>query len=338
MNMKISIYPWLEKPWQQLQRLAVRQKMPHALLLSGTLGIGKWQLAQHLAHALLCQQPLTPLAACGHCRSCELLAIGNHPDLFAVQADTERGNIKIDQVRSVATFINQTPHTASQQVVLLHPAEAMNLAASNALLKTLEEPSPNSVLILVTHQITSLPATIRSRCQLIRCPAPSDKELQQWLAQTMPEQSASEVQDFIGLTSLSDLSPQTLSTQREHFAKDLQQYFTQEVSSPECVKHMLDKNTALEVVHWLQCWLQACLQQKLLFNVVDNKNGQYLPKSMNLDLSVDDLFAFYDRVLQTKRLFISAHHVNQQLQLEKLLENFYGQPSTQKQFIAGHQG
>jgi DNA polymerase-3 subunit delta' len=172
--------PWLQDAWRRLGEN--RERLPHAILLSGVRGLGKNALAHDLARTWLCLQPKGG-RACGECRSCQLLAAGNHPDLAVVRPLEEGKSISIDQIRELRHFLSLTPHTAPRKVVLLSPAEAMTLAAANALLKQLEEPPPGNILLLVSAQIDRLPVTIRSRCTRVDIAAPAPESAQAWLEQ-----------------------------------------------------------------------------------------------------------------------------------------------------------
>lgn len=172
--------PWLRDAWRRVGE--TDERLPHAILLSGVRGLGKNALAQALARTWLCLQPKAG-RACGQCRSCQLLAAGNHPDLAVVRPLEEGKSISIDQIRDLRHFLSLTPHTAPRKVVLVSPAEAMTLAAANALLKQLEEPPPGNVLLLVSHQSERLPLTIRSRCSRIDIAAPAQEAAQAWLTE-----------------------------------------------------------------------------------------------------------------------------------------------------------
>ena len=174
-------YPWQEPLWQQL---ASRPRHAHAYLLHGPAGIGKRDLAERLMARLLCQKP-GGLEACGQCKACHLLAAGTHPDVFVLEPEEADKAIKVDQVRELVSFVVQTAQLGGRKVVLLEPAEAMNLNSANALLKSLEEPSGDTVLLLVSHQPSRLLPTVKSRCVQQACPLPSPQQSLSWLAQAV---------------------------------------------------------------------------------------------------------------------------------------------------------
>ena len=171
--------------------LAHRQRWPHALLISGRRGLGKRLLALHFARALLCDAPQESGEACGVCPSCGYVAQGTHPDLQLIEPVIydEEGNrtptdaINVERVRELIEFSQLSPHRQRAKVGLIAPAEAMNAAAANALLKTLEEPPAGTFLLLVSHQPARLPPTIVSRCRRLPAPEPERGAAAAWLAQ-----------------------------------------------------------------------------------------------------------------------------------------------------------
>ena len=184
-----------KEAWSRLA--ARRAALPHALLISGQRGIGKFDLARSFAEALLCEQPTPVDTACGECQACNWLAQGNHPDFRLLQPDAmaedesaeadEGGKkkasqqITIAQVRALDDFLHVGTHRHGLRVILIHPAEAMNRATANALLKSLEEPISSTLFLLVTNEVDRLLPTIRSRCQAVSIPVPSSDLAAAWL-------------------------------------------------------------------------------------------------------------------------------------------------------------
>ena len=149
-------YSWQMSQWQDLQRLIVSGRLPHALLLAGPDSIGKLRFARSLAGFLLCESP-SQLAACGQCRSCHFQIDASNPDYREICPEEGKRQIGIDQVRSLQSFSAQHAHrNDGKKVVVIHPAEAMNVFTANALLKTLEEPSAGTILILLTIALSIL--------------------------------------------------------------------------------------------------------------------------------------------------------------------------------------
>jgi DNA polymerase III subunit delta' len=171
--------------WSRLQ--ARRAQLPHALLLAGPPGLGKFALAQAFAASLLCEQQRDDGSACGVCLACRWQTQGNHPDFRLLQPEAlaedagEGGDgkkkpsveIKIEQVRALDDFLTVGTHRQGLRIVLVHPAEAMNRSTANSLLKVLEEPAPSTLFLLVSSEHAKLLPTIRSRCQLVPVAVPS---------------------------------------------------------------------------------------------------------------------------------------------------------------------
>ncbi len=163
----LPLLPWQRDAWNKLT--GRMPNLPHGVLLTGAAGTGKRRFAEHVAGWLLCDTP-TSDGACGQCASCAWLKVGNHPSLLRISREVDaKGKqsrqIKIDQIRDLMPFVQQTGQ--GWRVVIFEPAEALNIAAANALLKTLEEPAPRVMILLVSDQFLQLPATIRSRVQQI---------------------------------------------------------------------------------------------------------------------------------------------------------------------------
>ncbi|WP_152224534.1 DNA polymerase III subunit delta' [Pseudomonas sp. SCB32] len=204
-----DIYPWQQGLWQQLSG---RGQHAHAYLLHGPAGIGKRVLAENLVHLLLCQRPMDG-KACGQCKACQLLAAGTHPDFFLLEPEEPEKPIRVDQVRELVGFVVQTAQLGGRKVVLLEPAEAMNLNAANALLKSLEEPSGDTVLLLISHQPSRLLPTIKSRCVQQACPQPTVEQSRAWLAGSLPEESAEGLDELLVLAGGSPLTALRLQGQ-----------------------------------------------------------------------------------------------------------------------------
>jgi DNA polymerase III subunit delta' len=181
-SIDISRMPWLQAQLRQYGQMISNGRLPHALSIEGPAGLGKRLLGEHLLRWLLCGQPGAS-GACGRCADCLQLAAGQHPDQILIEPDSDSGRqITIKAIRTLSGRLALRPQRQGRQVALLVPAEALNEPAANALLKTLEEPSDDSHLILVSHQPTRLPITLRSRCVRSTIAPPPAAELRHWLA------------------------------------------------------------------------------------------------------------------------------------------------------------
>jgi len=178
--------PWLAPSWRMLAEAIGSGRIHHALLFASPRGYGKRALADAFATSLLCQQCKADGSACGTCRSCLLVAAGSHPDLARVTFEMRddgrpRTELTVDQLRALGARLSLASQFGGWQIVLIDPADAMNPNAANALLKTLEEPSTNTVIALIADDPSRLPPTIRSRCQKIDLPMPTRDQALAWL-------------------------------------------------------------------------------------------------------------------------------------------------------------
>lgn len=179
---------WCRPQWNVLAARAANGTLPHALLLCGPAGLGKRALTEAFVRARLCESPRDG-NACGTCKTCRLLAAGTHPDRMLVTLEPNpktgvmRREIVVDQIRALSARLAMASQLGGWQVAVIDPADAMNTAAQNALLKTLEEPTDASLIVLVADQPWRLSATIRSRCQRLDFAVPSQGEALAWLSE-----------------------------------------------------------------------------------------------------------------------------------------------------------
>jgi DNA polymerase-3 subunit delta' len=279
----VAIYPWQEQAWAQLQQMRVR--LPHALLFYGPAGIGKADFIEAFAQSLLCENVRPDGHACGACASCGWFAQGNHPDYRRVRpeamedeapADGEEGGdadkkaksaktaskeIKIEQVRALADFMNISTHRQGLRVVVLYPAEALNMPASNALLKTLEEPPPGTVFLLASNGLDRLLPTILSRCRKFALPLPDHAAALAW----MESQGVADADGWLreqGGAPLAALA-RAETGNREELDMLLQVLAQPSVDVALRVADKLSKAPLATLVAWQQRWLYDVFSYKL---------------------------------------------------------------------------
>ena len=270
-----EIYPWQQAFWQKL--LHSRRFWGHALLLKGKQGTGKYDFARRLAQSLLCTEPAAGLQACGRCASCGWFEQSGHPNFYQIvpeafsavtgesaekeESDDKSGTatkksasqqIGIEQIRKLNDFVYLTGHQSGFKIVLIYPAEAMNTAAANALLKKLEEPPPDVLFILVTHQAQHLLPTIRSRCQQLAMPLPDVAASVAWLRQ----QGVNDPDECLAAAGYAPLSALQLAKGGD--AQSLEQFIRQ-VADPKRLDPLqlaeaLQQSSLPVVVNWLQKW------------------------------------------------------------------------------------
>ncbi len=183
----MKLLPWLEATAARLGAAHQAGRLPAALLIHAAAGTGAQALARHFAQLVLCTDPAPPCGKCSHCRR---VAAGEHPDFSIIGPDPESrlGQISVAQVRELSAQLALSSYEGRGTVVVLDPADALNRNASNALLKTLEEPRADAHLVLLSASPSLLPATIRSRCQRLAVPVPDREAALRWLTEQEPAQ------------------------------------------------------------------------------------------------------------------------------------------------------
>jgi DNA polymerase-3 subunit delta' len=277
------MYPWQEDAWTRLQ--AMRARLPHAILFHGPAGIGKADFIEAFAQALLCEDVRPDGHACGACASCGWFVQGNHPDYRRVrpealedEAPAAEGDdapaeekktktkaaskeIKIEQVRALSDFMNISTHRQGLRVVVLYPAEALNMPASNALLKTLEEPPPGTVFLLASNGLDRLLPTILSRCRKFAMPMPDHVQALAWL-------EAQGINDADGWLREQGGAPLAALTQAETGSRDEFDGLLQVLAQPSVDAALrsadkLSKAPLASLVAWQQRWLYDVFSYKL---------------------------------------------------------------------------
>jgi DNA polymerase-3 subunit delta' len=206
-----SLASWQQVPLRRALDALASERLAHALLVCGPRHIGKRAVADALAQTLLCRARVDD-AACGRCRNCELFLLGTHPDWNYISFEENektkvlRKEIVVEQMRGLGGWFALTPQRGGAQVAVIEPASAMNQNASNALLKTLEEPMRDRYLLLLCESPMLLSATIRSRCQRIELQLPTAADGLAWLcarghAQALAESALGAARGHPGLAA-----------------------------------------------------------------------------------------------------------------------------------------
>ncbi|MDX8379075.1 MAG: DNA polymerase III subunit delta' [Gallionella sp.] len=317
-----ELYPWQQDDWGRLQTL--RERATQALLFQGPKGIGKLSLALRYAHTLLCQQPQDTGHACGGCPACHWLAQDSHPDFRIIQPEsemeeTEAGKkpsqqISVDQIRSLSDFMGMTSHQGGRRVVVIHPAESMNVNAANALLKNLEEPPTGLLFILVTHKPQQLLPTMLSRCLAFVLNSPDKHIAAQWLATQGVKQPADSLAlaGFSPLQALQGVAKGVLAA-REMLLRAVSQPATMNVFA---LAEALQKTEQVQVVQWLQQWCHDLISQRMTGRLRYHPASQPVIETLVAPLDPLNL-ARLQKVLHTAKRE-AQHTLNPKLFLESL--------------------
>lgn len=268
MSVKNDLLPWLSEPWSRL--IERRERLPHALLIHGRPGLGKTHLARSFAKRLLCETAQGTDAACEACPACAWLEQGNHPDFRLLQPDalsaepggiggegSETGeggsaskHIRIDQIRDLQAFLRVGSHRGGLRVAVIRPAEAMNAATANALLKSLEEPSAGTLILLVSSDPQRLLPTVRSRCQAIPIAGADRRVASEWL-QAQGIGDADAALSFAAGAPLAALEDSRLEEHRRALVALIATPGFDPVHGAE----QLSGIAPVDVVTWLQKWV-----------------------------------------------------------------------------------
>jgi len=324
MSAQVPALPWLQSHQQNLARQLARGLMPQALLIHGAPGVGRRELASWLVRQLL---PSVQTVA--DAPSDDPLARLADPDLACVQPLADSRVITIGQIRELISFLQLTSHRRGRKLALIYPAETLNSAACNSLLKTLEEPPGNTTLVLVSGAPARLPATIRSRCQRLRLGLPERAVALAWLRQTDPDQ------DWDLPLTLAGGAPLLASRRaKEGFAglatelgEDLGRLAAGEVTAPALAKRWAGLDTAA-CLHWLYWQLALLLRSRSGVNdqaeSVRNPGLDHLTRTKNMK----DLHRILDQVAGLIRLL--ERSLNVELQLAGLLATAFRQTAARR--------
>ncbi len=326
------LYPWQTDSWQTLQGL--RSRLPHALLLKGAQGIGKFDLAMNFAQSLLCEKPHADGMPCQECDACHWFEQGSHPDFRLIQpealAAAEEGEekaggkkpsreISVDQIRDLSDFANLSAHCGGYRVVVIHPAETMNINAANSLLKTLEEPTGKLLFLLIAGKPQQLLPTILSRCLGFTVHTPSREAGATWLAEQgvkNPEHALAQ-SGFAPLQALGWAESGEGAEERDILLNAIRQPARMDALA---VADSLQRSAPVHVIHCLQQWCHDLASAKLAGSV------RYFPEQgaaiskLAVGVSPLALMRFQKELLEARRA--AFHPLNPKLFLESLLLSY----------------
>lgn len=277
--------PWQEGLWLELSSLVLQKRLPHALLLVGGAGVGKRWFARALTAFALCEKPSG--YACGSCRSCTQLAVGSHPNAAVLSvdghlglamtedsvseqslihwqpdADRKRRDISIDGARSLIARLVVGSHYGTGKFALVDPADLLNVSSANALLKTIEEPRPETHLLLVSERPQALLPTLRSRCQRVRFATPAADAARSWMAeQGVRDEDALAMALGAPLRAVALQQSDGIAIRRQW--AELWSAVASARKDPLTAAAAVDKESLAEHLQWAQYWLVTRLRELL---------------------------------------------------------------------------
>ena len=310
---------WLQAPMASLEKAHAAQRMPHALLIHDAPGAGGAWLASWVAQLMLCTG--SPPRPCGICQACMRVQQGRHPDLLSVGLVDDSLQIRIDQIRELARELSLTSHQGGYKLAILDPADALNPFAANALLKTLEEPTPETMLILVAVQPSRLPATIVSRCQRIRVSRPTRAQSLTWLEAQHGAADWGAVLDVIGEApfAAARLDPARVAELRAETLRALEEACSG-AGDPMATAERWSRSELPLRLACVETWLTQCIERSLAPppHSTEVRSGAHT-RAADSVINSRDMFHMLDRVHELKAALSTP--MNRSLALETLLRS-----------------
>lgn len=322
-----GFYSWQQPQLEQISACLDRARLAHALLLEGATGLGKFDFAKNLAQFLLCseRQKLADLA-CGKCKDCSLFLAANHPDFYLLQRETNPKTKKIaqfiavEQIRQLSANLQLKSYSNNYKVVIILEAESMSLSAANSLLKTLEEPTPATLLMLVTAKPQLLLPTIISRCQRLHFNAATSEQARQWLQQqSVAKKEISSVLSLAAGAPLAALCAleQNWQQQRLELFNNMQQ-IAKGQQNPLIAARELAKYNPQNIIKWLLGYAVDLTKIKhAQAAAIQNIDFKTEIVSQAEQSSIDDIDSWYQQLVKSSSLLSS--NVNFQQLLESNL-------------------
>ncbi len=310
--------PWHGGARSRLASAMAGSRLPHALLLHGPDGVGKERFAAALAAGLFCRRAGPDLAPCGDCTECALSRAGSHPDLHWLRRPEDRKSIGVDAVRETCERLGMTSLRGGYRVAVVTAAQLMTHAAQNAFLKTLEEPAPRTMLVLLTQRPSGLLATLRSRCQRVEIPRPEASAALDWLGRELGSPPPPGLLDLAGGAPLRALSLaphyESLQAQMTALLADLA---GGRIEVTQAAAEMIGEGLGTRL-DWLERWLSGALRVRLEPDATQVRI-QGVPKLQRAAaaLNMHAAFRFVDRLRESRRLLEGS--AAPQLVIEALL-------------------
>lgn len=319
-----SIFPWQKALWQKFKQHWQMNRVAHAWVFTGPDGVGKEYFTNHLMNKIICRETIEEYP-CKQCQHCLLFAAKNHPDVMILSPNAGE-IIKIEQIRMLAKFVERTPLLSNYRVIMINNAHQMNIYASNALLKTLEEPTANTFLFLITTQSSLLLPTIKSRCQKMVFYSPSFEEAHSWLTKSklFSNVKEDELSILFKLTNRAPLKMKTLLEQdtltlRKLLYASLVNLFQGKLSPLKAASDWQEKDFAL-TLYFLESLVSDVMKWQLLQepNYIINTDYLLEIKKTAAQMNIKKGWQYIKLIHNMYEHYLSLANVNSLLSLEKL--------------------
>ena len=316
------------KKQAQLSRQYQQRTLAHAIIIQGIEGAGQGALAKWLIELLICQNPLSAIndpknetisEACGQCKACLLRKTDNYPDHLLL--NTENKTLGVDDIRRGNAFLEKTAHLGKVKTILIPQAQVMTIAAANALLKTLEEPSANSYIVLITDDLDSLLPTIVSRCAvyairpmigealLTQLNVSNYGDIQLSSSSTLAKKENDTA--YINLSHLPELTDKIIYQEFQAFNQYFLDYLVNGQSEDKLLSQIVDNKHSLR-------WLEKIICNLIREYYLVNATGKALLVAEQ-QISVQVLNQIYQAIINSNKLIKSHIQANRQFVGEQLL-------------------
>jgi DNA polymerase-3 subunit delta' len=309
--------PWLARQRQQVAAARMEGRLPHAILLHGPEGVGQADLALWISQLVLCEAKGD--VPCGRCPACILFLAGNHPDFYTLEREEKASFIKVDQVRELCGKLTMRSFRGGSKVGIIDPADQMNIQANNALLKTLEEPPEETLLILSASRLDRLPRTVASRCQKLKLATPTAEQAMRWLN---AEQRRDDWPDllslaagapFLALAMAADGTGELSSEMRDALAEAVQK----RSFDPLGLAAAWSKDRPAQRLAWLERCVEQSIRRGVASGDAVNNNQDFRLPIGGTGLNIRAAFTLLDSLRDARSLLDGS--LNTQLLFEDLL-------------------
>lgn len=321
MTQQTELFPWFNTSFALIDKAFKAQKLSHGLLINAPKGAGKLQFANQIAKTILCSSnDESRFLVCGECKSCQLFDASTHPDSYLLDRLVDnkgkaKQSIGIDQVRALTGKLSEMSQLGGWKIAIIRSVSDLTTASFNALLKTLEEPGKNTLLLLLADNFQTVPATIKSRTQLIR-PELEPTIVFNWLKQKLPGNSDSDLRDALEyasnapLAAIELLESETLEKQAQLF-NAMDRLFNNQLTPEQIIESngLDDEQLWRSLSNYFLALIKSEMQnQTAEFSAVGGKKIA---------------FQLYDKIIAYQRAQFAGSNLQSKLQIQAILIQWY---------------